>query len=213
VRVSRHRLSETESCDVLVTDDRPLVAAALAAALDHVGLRVAVCERLDSIGDRLLLQRPQVLVLSGGSTRRAMTQVPVLKAASQDLAVVAVLEADHLVTAQDQCADVLLGPDTGVDQLARAILRARAGERYAAGLVRGRRERRPKTSDLTEREAQVLRMMARGAANDAIAESLGISVNTVRTHVQSILRKLGEGRRVAAVRRASELGLLDKRPV
>jgi LuxR family maltose regulon positive regulatory protein len=56
-------------------------------------------------------------------------------------------------------------------------------------------------------------MMARGAANDAIAEGLGISVNTVRTHVQSILRKLGEGRRVAAVRRASELGLLDKRPV
>jgi len=63
---------------------------------------------------------------------------------------------------------------------------------------------------LTEREREVLTLMARGLDNRAIAESLVVSVNTVRTHVQHVLEKLGTHSKLEAIARASQLGLLDR---
>jgi LuxR family maltose regulon positive regulatory protein len=66
----------------------------------------------------------------------------------------------------------------------------------------GRRE------PLTPKELEVLGHLAELLTTDEIAEAMFVSVNTVRTHVRSILRKLGVSRRNAAVRRARELHLL-----
>jgi len=52
--------------------------------------------------------------------------------------------------------------------------------------------------DLSAREDEVLRLLVLGASTGHIAEQLGISVNTVRTHVQNLLQKLGKHRRVEA---------------
>jgi DNA-binding NarL/FixJ family response regulator len=52
--------------------------------------------------------------------------------------------------------------------------------------------------DLSTREDEVLRLLVLGASNGRIAEHLGISVNTVRTHVHNLLQKLGTHRRVEA---------------
>jgi DNA-binding NarL/FixJ family response regulator len=54
-------------------------------------------------------------------------------------------------------------------------------------------------TDLTQRQLEILRLMARGVAAAEIASSLGISVNTVRTHVQRILRRLGVHSQLEAV--------------
>ncbi|WP_276908298.1 response regulator transcription factor [Peptoniphilus duerdenii] len=48
-----------------------------------------------------------------------------------------------------------------------------------------------KSTDLTPREIQVLRLLTTGVGNDEIAESLGISLNTVKTHIQHLLDKTG----------------------
>ena len=48
-----------------------------------------------------------------------------------------------------------------------------------------------KSTDLTPREIQVLRLLTTGVENDAIADSLGISLNTVKTHIQHLLDKTG----------------------
>ena len=48
-----------------------------------------------------------------------------------------------------------------------------------------------KSTDLTPREVQVLRLLTTGVGNDEIAESLGISLNTVKTHIQHLLDKTG----------------------
>ncbi|MBN1180106.1 MAG: tetratricopeptide repeat protein, partial [Anaerolineae bacterium] len=61
---------------------------------------------------------------------------------------------------------------------------------------------------LSEREREVLRLLAAGMSSTEIAEHLVVSVNTVRTHVKSIYAKLGVHRRLEVARRAEELGLL-----
>ena len=62
---------------------------------------------------------------------------------------------------------------------------------------------------LTPRELEVLGHLARLLTTDEIAQVMFVSVNTVRTHIRKILRKLGVNRRNAAIRRAHELGLLE----
>jgi two-component system, NarL family, response regulator YdfI len=61
---------------------------------------------------------------------------------------------------------------------------------------------------LTPRELEVLELVTEGLANKAIAERLGISDQTVKFHIASILGKLGASNRTDAVRRAVRMGLV-----
>jgi LuxR family maltose regulon positive regulatory protein len=67
----------------------------------------------------------------------------------------------------------------------------------------------PSIGELSPRELEVLELLAAMLSTAEVAAALFVSVNTVRTHVRSILRKLGASRRNEAVRRARELHLLD----
>jgi DNA-binding NarL/FixJ family response regulator len=62
---------------------------------------------------------------------------------------------------------------------------------------------------LTQREIEVLELLAEGLPNKAIADRLGISDQTVKFHVASIMGKLGASNRVETVRRAVRRGLLS----
>ncbi len=64
---------------------------------------------------------------------------------------------------------------------------------------------------LTERELEVLRLLAGGLTYAEIAAHLVISINTVRYHVKGIYGKLGVEKQVQAVEKARELGLIDGR--
>jgi len=63
-------------------------------------------------------------------------------------------------------------------------------------------------NDLTDREAEVLAYLADGWSNEEIADSLKITVRTVRFHLDRLYRKLGVGRRTEAVREAVTRGYL-----
>lgn len=67
----------------------------------------------------------------------------------------------------------------------------------------------PTWARLTEREFEVLELLAEGLTNKEISAKLVITVRTVKYHVSSILRKLGAGNRTEAVRIASQRGLID----
>lgn len=62
---------------------------------------------------------------------------------------------------------------------------------------------------LGPRQVDVLRLLAEGCSNKKISEALGISENTVKTHVRAIFRQLNVTRRTACVNRARALGLVD----
>ncbi|HEY7022590.1 MAG TPA: LuxR C-terminal-related transcriptional regulator [Ktedonobacterales bacterium] len=66
----------------------------------------------------------------------------------------------------------------------------------------------PATETLSEREREVLRLLAAGASNQDIADALVVSIHTVKTHVAHILAKLHAANRTEAVARAREQGLL-----
>ncbi len=61
---------------------------------------------------------------------------------------------------------------------------------------------------LTERELEVLRHIARGRSNQEIADTLFVSLNTVKTHTNNIYGKLGVKRRTQALDKARQMGLL-----
>ena len=66
------------------------------------------------------------------------------------------------------------------------------------------------STNLGAREVQVLRLMATGMSNKALAEQLHLSLNTVRNHVQSVLRKLGAHSKLEAVATAVREGVIER---
>ncbi len=80
------------------------------------------------------------------------------------------------------------------------------------GQPRGRVLEQPLVEPLSERELEVLHLIARGDSNQEIAEMLVIALDTVKRHVTHIFEKLGVNNRVQAVARARALGLLSDEP-
>lgn len=85
---------------------------------------------------------------------------------------------------------------------------AAPGERAAATIV-ARDPRMPDDITLTQRELDVLALMAEGASNKMIARQLNISVHTVKFHVGSLLDKLDATGRTDAVAHAARRGVIE----
>lgn len=101
--------------------------------------------------------------------------------------------------------------DTPPEELVRAVRRAAQGQTVLSPLVAARlvdKIREPAVS-LSDRELQILRLIADGATNRQVADHLFISQATVKTHVLHIYGKLGVNDRAAAVAAGFRRGLLD----
>lgn len=128
------------------------------------------------------------------------------------VALTSVLEDASVVGAIRAGAIGYLLKDTNADELRRAVKAAAAGQvqlspEAAARLMR--EVRAPETPEaLTERETEVLRLLGEGLANKEIARNLSIGEKTVKTHVSSILSKLGVQSRTQAVLHAMRVGLI-----
>jgi PAS domain S-box-containing protein len=108
---------------------------------------------------------------------------------------------------------VLRGPrrrSTIAVHLARDVTEKRRVEQRTALLLDDLQAAIPRSSprELTRREAEVLRMLACGASNRAIAEALGISPATVRNHTEHVMAKLGVHSKLEAVIHAARIGML-----
>jgi len=99
-------------------------------------------------------------------------------------------------------------------ELRRALKAAAAGQVQLAPEAAARLMREVRTPErgvheaLTERETEVLRLLAAGEANKQIARTLGIGEKTVKTHVSSVLAKLGVNSRTQAALYAARVGLV-----
>jgi two-component system response regulator DevR len=100
-----------------------------------------------------------------------------------------------------------------IDDLVRAVRDAHAGEALVPPAMFSRLfdrlSNRSRTGDdLTRRQTEVLRLLADGLSNQAIATQLGIRLATVRNHVQSVIEKLQAHSKLEAVAVAVSLGLI-----
>jgi LuxR family maltose regulon positive regulatory protein len=103
-----------------------------------------------------------------------------------------------------------VGPTPYLDRVLTAFLQQNRTPTSLSERVTGQTQVQPLLKPLSERELQVLQLLAQGASNLEIAQALVIVVDTVKRHVSRIFAKLGVQNRVQAVRQAEELGLLDE---
>jgi two-component system, NarL family, response regulator LiaR len=134
--------------------------------------------------------------------------------ATEVVALTSVIESESVVGAMKAGAIGYLLKDTQAPELRRAIKAAAAGEvqlsAQASAYLR-QHMRFPDTHQpLTERETQVLHLLAQGLSNKDIARALQVVEDTVKTHVAHILEKLGVQSRTQAVLAAMRLGLVPQ---
>ena len=209
----------------MVVDDHPMWRDAverdlLAAGFDVVGVAATGSEALA----RFPACRPHVVVLDLQIPEPNGVQVTAEVLRQDPSARVLILSASgeqqDVLEAVKAGATGYLVKSASRQELLDAVRRVAAGDTVftpgLAGLVLGefRRLSEPATADpghpeLTERETEILKMVAKGMSYKQIAERLVLSHRTVQNHVQNTLRKLQMHNRVELTRYAIERGLDD----
>jgi two-component system NarL family response regulator len=98
--------------------------------------------------------------------------------------------------------------DVPASELIAAIQTVHSGQRYIPPAVARQLAQRIGADELTERESEIMKCIARGKSNKEIADELGISEGTIKSHVNHILSKLGAADRTQAVTIALKRGLV-----
>lgn len=200
---------------VLLVDDHPVVRSGLRAVLETSGALKVVGEAASGEEAITLTEhlRPDVVLcdlrLGGGidgiqttAALRALTPAPVvliLTTFDRDAEIIGAIEAG--------AAGYLL-KEVAPEQIIDGIRRAAAGETIlapdlAARVLKGMRNPMPK---LTDREVEVLRLLATGATNKEISRDLFVTEATVKSHLVHIFTKLGVDSRSRAIHQAQETG-------
>ncbi|KIP53891.1 response regulator [Leucobacter komagatae] len=202
---------------VLLVDDHPVVRSGLRAVLD-TGASVAVVgeaatgEAAIALAEHL---RPDVVLcdLRLGSGIDGIQTTAALRALDPAPAVLILTTFDRdaeILGAIEAGAAGYLLKDVAPETIVEGIERAAAGDMFltpdiASRVLKGMRDPLPK---LTEREVEVLRLLATGAANREVARALFVTEATVKSHVAHIFTKLDVDSRSRAIHRAGEMGLI-----
>jgi DNA-binding NarL/FixJ family response regulator len=211
------------SFDVVLTDAHLVFLDALSSALRQLGYRVMATASTYRDGlESIKALRPDLWVLEWQlSDEPNPATIDDLTVASPRTKVV-VLSADndsHTVRqALDRGATAYVHKSRGVAVLSEVLQRVMSGERAVVERPLGPASRRANDESaelmrlanyLTQRELECLRLLATGRDTTSIAQQMGVSRTTVRTHVQSVLTKLGAHSRLEAASLAFRHGLLS----
>ena len=210
---------------VMIVDDHEMVRKGAKGYLDAQPDIVVVAEA-ESGEEAVRLARefvPDVvlmdLVMPGIDGVEATRKVKDVSPRTQIIILTSFHEDKHIFPALQAGAISYLLKDVKAQELIEAIQRASKGEatlhpRVAARLIKqfshGEPDRRNLFTELTEREVEVLSLIARGFTNQKIAEELVISIGTVKGHVSNILSKLHLADRTQAAVYAWQEGIVRR---
>jgi two-component system response regulator NreC len=203
---------------IVLADDHAVVRSGLRLLLDSQPDFTVVAEASDVEGAGRYVRghHPRVLVLDlnmpGGSS---LEVIPLIRGESPDTQIVVLTMQQEPAFAREALGAGALGyvlKEAADEELVEAVRRAAAGERYLNPRLGARIASEPPPGppdDLSEREVDVLRLIARGHTNGEIAEQLYLSVRTVETHRSHIQQKLRLSSRAELVSYALERGLVS----
>lgn len=211
----------TNRVTVVVAEDHPVTRQGVVRALKSSGRVEVLAQVADGRAalDAIRQLRPRVALLDykmPGLDGLAITHAIVRDGLPTRVVLLSAFDDSALVyKALAEGASGFLTKESDSDEIVNAVLRCAAGESYLpAGIARGlagevTRRGRGATTVLTEREIQVITMMADGLSVPDIAARLHLARSTVKTHVQSLYEKLGVSDRGAAVAEAMRRRLLE----
>lgn len=200
---------------ILLCDDQDLFRDSLADVLRSLGHEVVdSLAGADQLADRVARHRPRTCLLEvcfGGEERLDAARAAREAEPSTTLLVLTGTVSPQVWHAfEEGLVDGVLSKTIDVPALDTAIRRSLRGERVVEGWTPPRRTEAPDplVEPLTDREREILRLIVQGVSTEMMATTLGVSSNTVRTHVQHVLRKLQVHHRGKAARHALDRGLV-----
>lgn len=207
---------------LVLVDDHAILRQGLRSLLERDDDLIVVGEAASEVEAETIVRAttPDVVLLdlklSAGSEFEGLTLCAKLSGAYPALGLLVLttfLDEDLVVRAVHAGARGYVVKDVDTTELVRAIRAVSAGEsafdaRSAAAVVRSMSGRTERRQQLTDREIEVLRLLAAGLSNNKIGEKLYISATTAKFHVSNIMRKLEVSRRAEAVYAASKQGLI-----
>ncbi len=206
-----------EGISIVLADDHTVVRRALRLLLEAEPGFEVVAEAEDAEGAIRYLRghKPDVLILDLNMPGRpSLEAIGEMREASPETRVVVLTMQQEPAFARRALQQGVLGyvlKEAADDELVQAVRSAAAGETYLQPALGAKLAAEPESaaSDLSERETDVLRLIALGHTNAEIAEKLYISVRTVETHRAHIQQKLGVSSRAELVRSALSRGLVE----
>ncbi len=205
---------------VLIVDDHEVLASSLAMVLDAEDdiATAGIATTLEQARALVGSAHPDVVLLDHRMPDGdGVAAIPSLREIRPAIGIVVLTasSADHvLLAAIEAGASGFLSKTRGVDEVTAAVRAAAAGESVISPelLARllprfGRGSSQP-ADELTDREREVLGLVAEGLPNAVIAERLVVSVHTVRNHIASLSAKLGAHSKLEALSIAVRRGLL-----
>jgi two-component system response regulator NreC len=203
---------------VVLADDHAVVRSALRMLLEtETGIEV-VAEAGDAQSAIRYVSghHPQVLILDinmpGGS---GLSAIPEIRESSPETKIVMLTMQEETASAREALQAGVLGyilKEAASEELVKAVRLAAEGKTYLQPELGARLAAEPEIAspdDLSDRELEVLRLIALGHTNNEIAKSLYLSVRTVESHRAHIQQKLGLTTRSELVRYALDRGLID----
>jgi len=199
---------------ILVVDDHPLLRSGLTASLNPEPDMEVVATASDGTEavDRFRRYQPDITLMDlkmpvmGGvdAIQAIRSEYPAAK-----IVVLSTYEGDHDIYRALQAGAIsYLLKDTLAEDLASLIREVFAGNRPLPPPVAQRLAQRVLQPELTAREMEVMRLIARGLRNKEIAAELRVSEDTAQGHVRNILAKLGVHDRTEAVAVAARRGIV-----
>lgn len=208
----------TATIRIVLADDHTVVRSGLQMLLDNEPDFEVVAQASDVDNARRYVRghHPRVLVLDlnmGGEL--SIESIPLIREESPDTQIVVLTMQTEPAFAREALAAGALGyvlKDAAEHELVEAVRNAAAGESYLNPRLGARIAAEPPSGapdDLSDREVEVLTLIARGFTNTEIAEQLYLSVRTVETHRSHIQQKLRLTTRSELVGYALERGLVN----
>jgi DNA-binding NarL/FixJ family response regulator len=201
---------------VLIADDHRLMVEGTRQALERAGGFEIVGEAVTGVQVLPLVRRlkPELVLLDLRMPQMdGLTCLAKIRKEFPDVkvAILSVSQDPELIqTALKRGASAYIVKSIDPDDLAGALRQALDGNVFTtAGVTEDPGERAAKDAGLTERELVIVRAVARGLSNEAIAKELWVAEQTVKFHLTNIYRKLGVSNRTEAARYAFEQGLVD----